>query len=130
MKKLSLLILITTIFLIGTLQTSQAQNATFNNFANNIKSGNSSKLPSYLSNTVSINLDGKSSTLNKNQTTDKFQSFLKKYPCKNFEISHTGDSGGSYFATGKYHHNSGSFRVKLLAKQENGAWRISKVDIK
>lgn len=130
MKKLSFLILLSIIFFINTTQNSQAQTTVFNNFGTSIKSGNSSNILSYLTTNVDLNLNGKSITANKNNAVYEVKKFITKYPCKNFEISHTGDSGNSYFATGKYHYKGGSFRVKLLAKQENGTWHISEVDIK
>ena len=130
MKKKSLAIFVFIIFLGGIFQTSQAQTTVFNNFGTSIKAGNSSELLNYLTNKVSLNLDGKSLTANKNNAIYEVKKFIEQYPCRKFEISHTGDSGSSYFATGKYHYKNGSFRVKLLAKQENGHWHISEVDIK
>ncbi len=123
----SLLLLLGSLIAVST--PGYGQSEVINNVRSAIKAGSSKELSKYLSDMVSLKIDGVQSNYSKTQAEYVLKDFFGKYRPSDFQYVHQGASeGGLKYAIGRYSYQGGSFRVVLRSKNMNGAYRVSSLD--
>ena len=106
-----------------------AQSEVINNVRSAIKAGSSKELSKYLSEMVSLKIEGVQSNYSKTQAEYVLKDFFGKYQPSDFQYVHQGASeGGLKYAIGRYSYEGGSFRVVLRSKNLNGGYKVSSLD--
>lgn len=106
-----------------------AQSEVINNVRSAIKAGSSKELSKYLSEMVSLKIEGVQSNYSKTQAEYVLKDFFGKYKPSDFQYVHQGASeGGLKYAIGRYSYEGGSFRVVLRSKNLNGGYKVSSLD--
>lgn len=107
----------------------KAQSEVINNVRSAIKAGSSKELSKYLSDMVSLKIEGVQSNYSKTQAEYVLKDFFGKYRPNDFQYVHQGASeGGLKYAIGRYSYQGGSFRVVLRSKNMDGAYKVSSLD--
>ncbi|MDH3710267.1 MAG: DUF4783 domain-containing protein [Cyclobacteriaceae bacterium] len=106
-----------------------AQSEVINNVRSAIKAGSSKELSKYLSEMVSLKIEGVQSNYSKTQAEYVLKDFFGKYRPSDFQYVHQGASeGGLKYAIGRYSYEGGSFRVVLRSKNLEGGYKVSSLD--
>ncbi len=106
-----------------------AQSEVINNVRSAIKAGSSKELSKYLSEMVSLKIEGVQSNYSKTQAEYVLNDFFGKYRPSDFQYVHQGASeGGLKYAIGRYSYEGGSFRVVLRSKNLEGGYKVSSLD--
>ncbi len=106
-----------------------AQSEVINNVRSAIKAGSSKELSKYLSDMVSLKIEGVQANYSKTQAEYVLKDFFGKYRPTDFQYVHQGASeGGLKYAIGRYSYQGGSFRVVLRSKNMEGTYRVSSLD--
>ncbi|MEX2591627.1 MAG: DUF4783 domain-containing protein [Anditalea sp.] len=95
-----------------------------------IQSGSSRKLAEHFNNTIALKINNPSSDYSKNQAELIFRDFFKKFPPKNFQILHQGESSENlWYLIGNYLSEEADFKVLVKGKWENGIVSIYSIEI-
>ncbi len=105
------------------------QSEVINNVRSAIKAGSSKELSRYLSDMVTLKIEGVQSNYSRTQAEYVLKDFFGKYRPSDFQYVHQGASeGGLKYAIGRYSYDGGSFRVVLRSKNLDGSYRVSSLD--
>lgn len=93
-----------------------------------IKKTDATKLATFFSNTIDLEVGEISGTYSKVQAEEIVRDFFKKTPLKTFTVKHEGSSNdGSEFLIGTYQSASKNYRVYVLMKKEFGTLLIKQL---
>jgi hypothetical protein len=138
-----LLILFTSLGLLGLPTKGQAQTEVINNAKAAIRTGNSKDLTKYFNSLVELKIDDTNENLNAASANSNFskthaeyvlKDFFKDNPPQNFEYVHEGTSKeGLKYTIGKYtyrdkNNKQASFRVFMKIKQYGSDYLIDAID--
>ena len=105
-----------------------AQSTSIDKITEGIRNGSVSQLSPYFDSSLEIVTPDSDGVYSQNQAGQVLKTFFLKYPCKGFEISHTGNSaGGSKFLIGSYQSNSVTFRVSVFLKKSGENFLIQEL---
>jgi len=96
-----------------------------------ILSGSSRELAKYFNNTLALNMNNDSGDYSNNQAELILRDFFRKFPPKDFEVVHQGESKETlWYFIGNYESEEADFKVLVKGKQENEQLRIYSMDFK
>ena len=117
-KLISLLFFVLVVF---SMTNAVAQEVDFELLTKIVKRGNSKDLVMQFSKTVELNIDGEEASYSQAQAEAILKDFFGKDAPIAFTINHKGSSkGGLPYAIGEYKNESGTYRVWIRLKTENG----------
>ncbi|MDX2283989.1 MAG: DUF4783 domain-containing protein [Bacteroidia bacterium] len=81
----------------------------------------------HLGSRVEISLQGKRQVHSNMQAQYIINQFFSDYPAGSFTFSHTGETGGTAYATGEYRSSGGAFEVNIFLRPEGGSYKITEL---
>jgi hypothetical protein len=117
------------LILAGSVLQLSAQSATdvFNSISGAIGKGSDAALAAHFNSNVEVTLPGSDQSYTSTQAQFVVKDFFAKNPVKGFKLSHNGESGGTWYATGVYTAGSGTFDTNIFLKQVNGKFVITQI---
>ena len=101
--------------------TGQTSHRALKVMESSLISGTTEQLPQWLSQEVGITMGGTTRMYDRNQALFVIRQFLSDYPPGGFHLQHTGESGGTAYASGLYNARSGgSFEINIYVKMSGG----------
>jgi len=123
--KYRLVIMLAVIFILSTTPKIFGQGEVISSVRIALNAGSSKELVKYLNKSTDIDLDGDNTSYSKAQAEVVLKGFFKDYPPTNFQIIHQGASkAGSPYVIGQYSYKSGSFRVWIRLKDNEGIYLV------
>lgn len=96
-----------------------------------IGSGSSRELAKYFNNTLALNMNNDSGDYSSNQAELILRDFFRKFPPKDFEVVHRGESRETlWYFIGNYESEEANFKVLVKGRQENERLKIYSMDFR
>ncbi len=125
LKMLALLLL----FGLGSLSAAVAQGQVLDYAQTALRAGSARELTRHFQESVELSFEGRKTVYSRTQAEFVLRDFFQKHEPTNFQYVHQGASReGLQYAIGRYDTSEGNFRVYLLMRQHNGAYRIETLD--
>ncbi len=125
LKILALLLL----FSAGSWSAAVAQGEVLDYARTALRAGSARELTRHFQESVELSFEGRKTVYSRTQAEFVLRDFFQKHEPTDFQYVHQGASReGLQYAIGRYNTSGGNFRVYLLMRQHNGAYRIETLD--
>lgn len=95
-----------------------------------MKTGNAKELVKHFNSTVELKIDGERASYSRNQAEMVLRKFFQKNPARGFFYVHNGSSpNGLKYTIGQYTTVSGTYRMVMLLKNEDGKYMVDTMRI-